>query len=94
MKNIRKINTGIVVANGSTIYATKMGDIGVIKDVLFIPELKQQLLLSVNYFLQSNPEHKFTFHFKDNIIQLKQKNKLVAQGESKQGRLYILNVQV
>ena len=94
MKNIRKTNTGIVVANGATIYATKMGDIGVIKDVLYIPELKQQLLFSVNYFLHSNPEHKFTFHFKDNIIQLKQKNKLVAQGESKQGRLYILNIHV
>ena len=94
MNNIRKTHTGIIIANGSTIYATKMGDIGVIKDVLYLPELKQQLLFSVNYFLQSNPKHKFTFHFKDNIMQLKQKNKLVAQGESKQNRLYILNIHV
>ena len=79
MNNIRKTHTGIIVANGSTIYATKMGDIGVIKDVLYLPELKQQLLFSVNYFLQSNPKHKFTFHFKDNIMQLKQKNKILKK---------------
>ena len=92
MENIRETSVSIVIANGTIIHAAKMGDIGVIKDVLYVPEINHQLLFSVKYFLQSNIDHKFTFNLKDNIIQLKQKNKLVAQGVANQGELYILKI--
>ena len=36
MSNIRKTNVNIMVGNGAIIHASKMGDIGCVKDILYL----------------------------------------------------------
>ena len=89
MSNVRNTNINIMVGNGSIIHATKMGDIGCIKDVLYLPEIKH-FLFSISYFLLSCPECRVEF-FTDGF-QLKIGRKIIARGILAESNLYVLRL--
>ena len=78
-----------MVGNGNIIHATKMGDIGCIKDVLYLPEMKH-FLFSISYFLLSCPECRVEF-FSDGF-QLKLGRKIIARGILAESNLYVLRI--
>lgn len=89
MSNVRNTNINIMVGNGNIIHATKMGDIGCIKDVLYLPEMKH-FLFSISYFLLSCPECRVEF-FSDGF-QLKLGRKIIARGILAESNLYVLRI--
>jgi hypothetical protein len=91
MDNIRNTNINIMVGNGDTIQATKMGDIGCIKDVLYLPEIKH-FLFSISYILYTSPECRVEF-YKDGF-QLKNGRKIIARGVLADSHLYVLRVRL
>ena len=91
MSNIRNTNVNIMVGNGNVIHATKMGDIGCIKDVLYLPEIKH-FLFSISYMLTSCPECRVEF-FNDGF-QLKVGRKIIGRGVLAESNLYVLRVQL
>ena len=90
MSNVRNTNVNIMVGNGNIIRATKMGDIGCIKDVLYLPEIKH-FLFSISYMLYTNSDIRVEF-FKDGF-QLKNKRKTIARGILG-GNLYVMRVRL
>ena len=91
MSNVRNTNVNIMVGNGNIIQATKMGDIGCIKDVLYLPEIKH-FLFSISYMLYTNSDIRVEF-FKDGF-QLKNKRKTIARGILGKSNLYVMRVRL
>ena len=91
MSNIRNTNVNIMVGNGNIIHATKMGDIGCIKDVLYLPEIKH-FLFSISYMLNSCPECRVEFF--NGGFQLKVGRKIIGRGVLAESNLYVLRVQL
>lgn len=91
MSNIRNTNVNIMVGNGNIIHATKMGDIGCIKDVLYLPEIKH-FLFSISYILTSCLKCRVEFF--NGGFQLKVGRKIIARGVLAESNLYVLRVQL
>lgn len=88
MNNIRNTNTNIMVGNGNIIKATKVGDIGIIKDILYIPEIRRTLF-SLSYFLN---QHDTSVKIFKNYCELLYKSKVIARGIKNNENLYIIRV--
>lgn len=85
MNNVRNVNTTIMVGNGDIMKATKMGDIGLLKNILYLPQIKH-CLFSLSYFV---PETKdVLFVFKEDYCEIKVRNKVIARGILNDRNLY------
>ena len=93
MNNIRNTNVNIMVGNGNIIQATKMGDIGCIKDILYLPEIKH-FLFSISYMLHSMETNKCRVEFFDGGFEFKKGNKIMARGVLATSNLYIMRVKI
>lgn len=91
MTNIRNTNVNIMVGNGNIIQATKMGDIGCIKDVLYLPEIKH-FLFSISYMLHTAGKQKYRVEFFHGGFDLKFKRKIIARGILASSNLYVMRV--
>lgn len=91
MTNIRNTNVNIMVGNGNIIQATKMGDIGCIKDVLYLPEIKH-FLFSISYMIHSAGKQKYRVEFFDGGFELKHERKIIARGILASSNLYVMRV--
>ena len=91
MSNIKNTNVNIMVGNGNIIHATKMGDIGCIKDVLYLPEIKH-FLFSISYMLHTCPKCRVEFF--NHGFQLKVGRKIIGRGVLADSNLYVLRVRL
>ena len=94
MTNIRNTNVIIMVGNGDILKSTKMGDIGILKDILYIPEIKH-FLFSLSYFLNTTknygiPDKSITFE-KD-YCEILHKRNIIARGILNENNLYVMRL--
>lgn len=93
MKNISNVNVNIMVGNGDIIKATKMGDIGFIKDVLYLPEINH-FLFSLSFFLSQTTtiKNNIAITFKEAYCEIKSGNTVIARGMVNEKNLYIMRL--
>lgn len=93
MTHIRNTDVNIMVGNGNIIKATKMGNIGMIRDVLYLPEIKH-FLFSLSYFLNDlcNETSKMSVSFKKYYFEIKCERKLLCRGLMNNTNLYVMRM--
>ena len=93
MTHIRNTDVNIMVGNGNIIKATKMGNIGMIRDVLYLPEIKH-FLFSLSYFLNDlcNETSKMSVSFKKYYFEIKYERKLLCRGLMNNTNLYVMRM--
>ena len=93
MTHIRNTDVNIMVGNGNIIKATKMGNIGMIRDVLYLPEIKH-FLFSLSYFLNDlcNETSKMSVSFKKYYFEIKYERKLLCRGLLNNTKLYVMRM--
>ena len=93
MTHIRNTDVNIMVGNGNIIKATKMGNIGMIRDVLYLPEIKH-FLFSLSYFLNDlcNETSKMSVSFKKYYFEIKCDRKLLCRGLMNNTNLYVMRM--
>ena len=93
MTHIRNTDVNIMVGNGNIIKATKMGNIGMIRDVLYLPEIKH-FLFSLSYFLNDlcNETSKMSVSFKKYCFEIKYERKLLCRGLLNNTNLYVMRM--
>ena len=91
MSNIRKTNVNIMVGNGTIIRASKMGDIGCVKDILYLPEINH-FLFSISYFLNTNSN--LSVEFSNSSFSIKDDRKILGRGTLSGSNLYLLKMRL
>ena len=94
MTNIRNTNVTIMVGNGDILKSTKMGDIGILKDILYIPEIKH-FLFSLSYFLNTTKKYGIpdkSITFEKDYCEILHKRNIIARGILNENNLYVMRL--